>query len=352
MAEAEVFKIKIPPAVLKYLAPDAPREARLMAARGLVPMGPSVLLTALTYFLGDADEELRNTARATMLDMPPSVLFASLREPAHPKTLDFYGREKFGDETILEAILLNNHTPDETFVFLAGQVAERFVTIIANNQVRLLRAPAVAEGLRKNPNALKSVIDTMVSFLRISGVTLEGESPELTKEEIQQIINAPEPTEEDVLPEELTDELKEGEELTEQKKQTIYQRIQKLSVSQKVKLALKGNKEARSILIKDSNRIVASAVVKNPGITDGEVMGISQMRSIHDDIIRIISQNPEWTKNYNLQFNLTSNPKTPFPVALKFLRQMRVPELKKLSGNRNIPAQLTKIAKEMFEKKR
>src|SRR5262249_26318306 len=137
------------------------------------------------------------------------------------------------------------------------------------------------------------------------------------------------------LPEVLTKET--GEEGTsEAKKKSIYQMILTMTVSQKVKLALKGNKEARSLLIKDSNKIVASAVVKNPGISDGEINTVTQSRTVHDDIIRIISNSPEWTKNYVIQANLANNPKTPFPIALKFTRGLHVADLKKLVGNKNI----------------
>src|SRR5262249_53344260 len=103
---------------------------------------------------------------------------------------------------------------------------------------------------------------------------------------------------------------------------------------------------------KDSNKVVASAVIKSPRITEGEVLAISQMRTVHDEIIRLISNNQEWTRNYNLQVALANNPKTPFPVALKFVRQLRPPDLQKLAKNKNIPSQLSKISKELFEKKR
>ncbi len=350
MAEAPSFKLKIPPAVTQYLKPDAPRDARLIAAKGAVPMAPAVLVTALTYLLSDADEEIRITARGSLLEMPPMMVAGILKEPTHPKALDFFAHERVQDEKIIEPILLNPLTTDDTFIFLADQVCERHTTIIANNQVRLLRTPKIAETLKKNVNVLKSTIDTMVSFLRMSGVVIEGESAELTPQEIQTIIK--ESPDEAALPQVLTTENPPNQEVTEDKKKSIYQTILTLTVAQKVKLSLKGNKEARSILIKDSNKIVAAGVVKNPGISDGEIAAISQLRTIQDEVIRIIANVPDWTKNYNIQVNLANNPKTPFPIALKFVRNLHVGDLKKLVGNKNIPSQLSKIAKELFEKKR
>ena len=345
------FKVKIPPAIKNYLKPDAPKDARLLAAKGLVPMAPSMLATALTFLLQDADEEVREAAKRSLLEMPISMVQGIVKEPAHPKTLDFFGRGKMEEEKVVEAIILNPLTPDDTFVYLAEKVNERLASMIATNQVRLLRTPLIAETLRKNTNALKSVLDTMVSFLRISGVVLEGESPELTNEEIKQILNEPEPVgAPPLLPQDLVEE--KEEEVTDEKKKSLYQQIQGMAVAQKVKLALKGNKEARSLLIKDSNKIVAAAVIKSPRITDGEVMAIAQMRTSHDEVIRIIAGNPDWMKNYNIQSALANNPKTPFPVAIRIVRQLRPPDLEKLGRNKNVTGQLSKIAKELYEQKR
>jgi hypothetical protein len=353
VAEQEPFKFKIPPAVTKYLKPDAPKDARLMAAKGLIPMPPPILASALTFFLNDADPDIQKAAHEGLTSMPPSLVGKIVTEEVHPKTLDFFAHLHSAKGDLVEKILLNKLTTDDTFIFLAESVSEALATMIANNQVRLLRTPSIAEALRKNKNALRSEIERMVSFLRINGIILEGETPELTADEIRDILNADEPEVPEMrLPEILTREFGKDEELTEEKKLTMYQMVQQMNVASKVKLALKGNKEARSLLIKDANKIVATSVVKSPKITDGEVIAIAQSRTSHDEVIRIISMNPEWTKNYNLQVALTNNPKTPFPIAMKYLRMMHVGDLQKMAKNKNVSGQLSKIAKEMYETKR
>jgi hypothetical protein len=363
MAEEKTFRVKIPPTIQPYLRSDAPKESRLMAARGLVPMSPLVLATVLTFMLKDADPEISDAARNTLLEMPDPVLKSLLVEPLHPRTLDFFAHEKVNAEQLLEAVLLNPNTGDETFVFLADKVPERLTTIIINNQVRILRTPAIGEKIKTNPNALKSSIDTMVSFLRLSGILLEGESPELTEEEMDLLLSTPkaspqEPGEPASDPQEefpplLTEEFEEEEEeVVEEKKKDLYHRIQGMNVGKKIKLALLGNKEARMILIKDSNKIVASSVVKSPKITDGEVIAIANMRTVYDEIIRIIARTSQWTRHYSVQVALANNPKTPFPVALKFARALNLADLDKLSKNKNVPSQLSKIAKSMFNARR
>lgn len=323
-----------------------------MAAKGLVPMAPTILATSLTFLLQDSDEEVRDAAKGSLAEMPNPMVQGIVKEPAHPKTLDFFARERLKDEKIIELVLLNAGTPDDTCVFLADKISERQATLLANNQVRLLRRPEIAETLKKNPHTLKSVLDTMVSFLRINGVALEGESTELTHDEIKQILEAPEPVAEAGIPADLTEEIEGEETVSEDKKKSIYQAIMTMTVAQKVKLALLGNKEARSFLIKDSNRIVASSVIKSPRITDGEVIAIANMRTAQDEVIRLIANNPDWTKHYTIQTALANNPKTPVPVALKIVRNLRAADLQKLSKNKNISAQVSKIAAEMFERKR
>jgi hypothetical protein len=326
-------------------------------------MPPLILASVLAFFLNDADEGVREAAKSSLLGMPPGLVQKIVADQVHPKALAFFAAEHAHSDPVIEGVLLNKITFDETFVFLAAKVSERMAAIVAGNQVRLLRTPAIAEALRKNPNALKSDVDRVVSFLKINGILLEGESPELTHQEIQEILNAPEPVqmgEEEEIPGDLPEELVEEDEeeyeeepaKREEKKKNVAQLILSLNVSQKVKLALSGNKEARSILIKDSNKIVATNVVKSPRITDGEVIAFSQMRTIYDEVIRLIAQDPHYMRNYNIQLALVNNPKTPFPVALKIMRQLHIGDLAALVKNKNVTQQLAKMAKTLWEQKR
>ncbi|MFH1262412.1 MAG: hypothetical protein V1495_03070 [Pseudomonadota bacterium] len=364
MSEETKFRLKIPAMIQPFLKSDAPKDAKLLAAQGRVPMGPAVLVTVLTFFLDDTDTEVREAARATMLEIPDAVLKTTLSEPAHPKTLDFFARERINSEPIVETILLNLNTSDETFLRVADKVPERLTTIILNNQVRLLRLPTIGEAVRRNPNALKSSVDTMISFLRMKGILLEGVSPELTGDEIAAILEqsatfqpipvapgeTPPPQE---FPSELLEDFEEEEEeITEQKKQSLFQALQTMTVGAKIKLALLGNKEARAMLIKDSNKIVATSVIKSPKITDGEVVTIANMRTVYDEIIRIIAITPAWTRHYGVQFALANNPKTPFPIALKYARGLNLNDLDKLAKNKNVSPQLQKVAKELFNQRR
>lgn len=352
------YKLKIPPEVQEQIKPNAPKESRMSAAKGLLPLPPAALATVLTFLQNDPDEEIKSTALAELLAIPPPILNTILTQAAHPKTLHLLAFHKQNEEEVLQKILLNPYISDETFMLLAPIVSEPLTQIIANNQVRTLATPEIIEQLKKNPNLDRTTLDRVLSFFRLNGVVLEGDSSELTDEEIRLLVGMPDDG--DPIPEELLSDAddiphvltQEDEKILEQKKLSVFQLIQSMAVSKKIKLALKGNKEARSILIKDSNKLVASAVIKSPRITDMEVVNICNMKSIHDEVIRIISNKADWVKHYAVQVALANNPKTPFQVALKFARQMRVADLQKLSKSKNAPPQLVKLAKEIYEQKR
>ena len=99
---------------------------------------------------------------------------------------------------------------------------------------------------------------------------------------------------------------------------------------------MKGDREARSILIRDSNRVVATAVIHNPRITDQEVEGIAAMRTVADEVLRLISINRNWARSYSIIHNLVRNPRTPIPTVMSTLPRIRTKDLRNLALNRNV----------------
>jgi hypothetical protein len=158
-----------------------------------------------------------------------------------------------------------------------------------------------------------------------------------------------------LMPEELTRLTKPGEmpewELSEDECQSLYHRILNMGVGDKVKLAFTGSKEARDILIRDSNKMVSMAVVKSPKIQESEIEAISKSRQVAEDILRYIGSTKEWIKSYQIKVNLASNSKTPLPVAMKLLNQLRETELKKLSKDKNVSQFLATQARRICESK-
>jgi peroxiredoxin family protein len=104
-------------------------------------------------------------------------------------------------------------------------------------------------------------------------------------------------------------------------------------------------------LIRDSNKVVATAVIRSARITDGEIETISKSRSISDEIIRIIANNKDWTKNYQVKLNLVNNSKTPMSETLKFINHLRDKELRDLARSRNVSSQVCTAARRLMQKR-
>lgn len=131
------------------------------------------------------------------------------------------------------------------------------------------------------------------------------------------------------------EDLEIGEE--NESKESATQRVAKMGFPQKLKAAVKGSREMRSILIRDPNKMISAAVLSSPKLTENEVEAFSRMASLSEEVLRIIAQNRAWTKSYKVILGLTKNPKTPLAMALTFMGRLNSSDLKGLSVDRNVP---------------
>ena len=126
-----------------------------------------------------------------------------------------------------------------------------------------------------------------------------------------------------------------------------------MGIGEKIKMALTGDKEWRAILIKDANKLVSGSVIKNPRITDGEILNILKVGVQNDEIIRLICANKEWVKNYLIRKALIACPKTPLPNALRYLATMTVKDLAGYAKSKNISSVIvTQARRILLTKKR
>jgi hypothetical protein len=128
----------------------------------------------------------------------------------------------------------------------------------------------------------------------------------------------------------------------------ILQRIQKLNVSEKIQLALRGGKEIRTILMRDPNKEVCLTVLENPKLTDTEVELIARSRSIPDEALRKITKKREWMKNYNVMLALLTNPKLPPGIALPLVSELKTKDLAMIEKNKNVSEGLRGTAKKIL----
>jgi hypothetical protein len=132
-------------------------------------------------------------------------------------------------------------------------------------------------------------------------------------------------------------------------KESIGKEIGRMTVGQKIKLAYKGNKAVRELLVRDSNKIVGVAVIKSGRITDQEVMSIATNRSINEDVIRALSAVREYLRKYPVKVALASNPKTPIPTAIGLLNSLHVKDLHRVATNRNVSAAVFSAATRLYK---
>jgi hypothetical protein len=118
---------------------------------------------------------------------------------------------------------------------------------------------------------------------------------------------------------------------------SLYAQILAMGVAEKLKLALRGNKDARQILVRDTNKLIRRCVLQNPRIGDGEVLAIARNRSADEELIRGITEHREWMRNYQVQLALATNPKTPLVVALKQVAALAERDLRQIAKSKNVP---------------
>ncbi len=123
-----------------------------------------------------------------------------------------------------------------------------------------------------------------------------------------------------------------------------------LPVIQRMKLAVKGTREQRAQLIRDSNKLVCVAVLSSPKITDSEIEAFARQANLSEDVLRVIATNRAWLKNYNVVAALTRNPKTPTPLAMGFLQRLNERDLKQLSTDRNVSEPVRLAARKFLVK--
>jgi hypothetical protein len=348
---------ELSPTLRKHVDPGSPVPLRMMAAKALVPLPPPDMITALFLLTADADEKVRSTAVESATKLPDRILSSGLRdEEVDPAVLGWFLDRMAGQDVYAEMLVLNASTPDDAIARAASHCGLRTAEIIAQNQLRLLRHDDIVRQLCLNPRCGGALIDGVCDFCVRSGLGLQ-DVPQMRESRVR--IFGPEAAEAppDLGPsaDEIIEEYGVGDEnappLDEGKRLTLAQRIMKMSIAEKIKLATKGNKEARTYLLRDSNKLVAVAVIRSPKITEGEVLAVANNRAALDDVLRVVCNNREWLKDYRVKVALTKNPKVPLPVAMKFLAQLREAEVKDLSRNKNVPSGVQFLARKMLDKK-
>jgi hypothetical protein len=126
--------------------------------------------------------------------------------------------------------------------------------------------------------------------------------------------------------------------------------LSSLPIVERMKLAMKGTREQRAQLVRDSNRMVATAVLSSPKLTDSEVETFVKMGNVSEDVLRIIGLNRNWLKNYGTMLGLVKNPKTPPGISMQLLHRLNEKDVKMIAVDRNVPEALRLVARKLMVK--
>jgi hypothetical protein len=351
---------RLPPQHRKYVDFNGPAMGRMMAAKALVPLQPPDQAHVLFMLTFDPDEKVRAQAAATAVDdKTRKMLGLALREDdLDPRVLDWYAHTLAGKDDLLQLIALNNSAADETLAYLAGTVGGALAETISQNQLRLLRHTEILRQLCSNTNASKATVDLACDFAIRSGVVMD-DVPQMKEARIR--IHGPDvvnqPPENKVTADQLLAEM--GEYITgdspqpieDGKRMTVFQKIQEMTIADKVKMATMGNKEFRTLFLRDSNKLVSMAAVRSPRITEGEILAIASSKTASDEVLRYIYSNREWTRLYPIKVALVKNSKVPPPIALKFLSTLRDSEVREIARDKNVSSVVQLQAKKTIDKK-
>lgn len=133
--------------------------------------------------------------------------------------------------------------------------------------------------------------------------------------------------------------------LDDQAREGLVQKLANMGFADRLKAAVKGSREMRSILIRDPNKMIAAAVLSSPKLTENEIEAFARMANVSDEVLRVIALNRAWTKNYSVVLGLTKNPKTPIAQSLNLLSRLNDRDVTFLSTDRNVPEPLRTAAR-------
>jgi hypothetical protein len=368
LAHTPLDPSRLSPAAQKALAPG---PTRMMAARGVLPLPRAGELAAVLYQLAlDPETAIAAAARATAEALPDKIVAGVLADTeADPRVLDWLAPRCAANPVLHDALVTAPAVADETIAALAARGDARGVDLIAQNEQRLLRAPAIIAAMYGNPKARMSTVDRAVELAIRNQVKVEGIAAweELSKVILsgsaaagsgddalfaQAIAGVAEVDETPLITGDAETALvgADGELLHQAEPQVDEKKvpISKMSVPSKIRLATIGNAVARGVLVRDPLKAVAVAAIKSPGVTEIEAARYAGNPQLCDDVVRYIAGRRDWTRLYAVKMHLVMNPKTPLPEVTRMLPHLREKDLKNVAKSKGVPSAVTAQARKLM----
>lgn len=358
---------ELPPEIHRFAKPDAPPAAKMMAARGAVPISGALQVALIVQLAHAEDEALKEAALGTLGSLPEQIVQDAIKTALHPSILDFLAAHFADRPALLELLIANAALSDVTAFRIARSGPTAIVERLALNQARLLRAPELIEALYKNKNLKMSTADRLIEFAARNDLDLIGIPAYRAHVEALKGQLIPEPFDDEIdeeLPGDaifreaieadseesiITEEREDGEEELIERFVPLAFKIREMSLAEKIRLALVGDAAARALLVRDPNRLVSHAAISSPSMREDEAVAMAGSREISEDILRYIANKREWLRGYEIKKMLVFNPKTPVGISLRFLPHLRANDLKALARSRGIPGPLKSAARQRID---
>lgn len=384
------------PVVKAVIEGSAPRPARLAAARGMLPLPQNDLLEVLVAFARSDDTELSEFARGTLATQDALLLTDAVRSAdVAESVLKYYAEQPAAPKEVHYSIITNPRTPVASILRFVRETSNgELLEVVALNQQLLLQLPPLIDAIIENPNstseaerranetkqeffvkergqqqiaselraqgkeaaaefieqAESELSDEDAAFLAEHIVVSDSETNDawLALEFIEELYEETDAQRQDIVDKILGEFRSEGAEITSERV-SVLNRILKMGMKDRTKLAMKGDRESRNILIRDPNRIVAQAVVSNPRLTEQEAEMIASMRSVNEDVLRLIAINRQWNRSYSIIHNLAKNPRTPIANVMNILPRIQLKDLNSISKNKNVPEAVRRQANRLYQ---
>jgi hypothetical protein len=327
-------------------------------ARGFLPLASEDLIGVLVYLVRNPDADIADQARTTLAtEVTARALFefaanAEL-DPQHLHRLMDYTE----DEMVLEALIRNRSVSDDAVADLARRAGPRAQEVIVINQQRIIRAPGILDALLENPgltpDARRRALETKEEFFekraRVAALAADLPiEPDLIDEPLDAIADLLERAEKEPDAAPGTTVVLQESEKEDPKKQALWARLYTMTISEKVQLAFKGDRTARMILVRERNKLICSAVMRNPRMSEQEAEAIASMRNVEEEVLRLIGLRRDWMSKYNIALTLCRNPKAPAGVVVPLINRLTLRDLKGLKDDRGVSQVVREMARKAY----
>ncbi len=340
---------------------QVPRQVRLFAAQGLLPIAREDLLRLQVMLSTDPDEELAEIAKASVAEFKSEAIVEWIQGyDLEPMVLDLLIRLR-EEETVWVEVARHSGLSDETFRILAKNGPAMVQDIVITNQVRIFGCLEILDDLRNNSRVTEVVLRRVQEFehefiekaIAAEEALESGEAPSIEDAlSSLRLIGAHIP-ELERLPYLRSDDAGVREAVGKVgSQQSTFARLVNMSIKEKVLVALKGTRDERAILINSRNRLVVRGVLGSPKLNDAEVEKFAGLRTVDGEVLRVIYRNARWMRRYQVVWQLTSNPKTPVDLGMRLVNRLNARDLKRLASNRNINPVIRRAALSFAERRR